>query len=92
MSKNKVLSCFFGFLLFSSEGNNAAYGMNEARDNATDNAGVERSFNVKKGQLGVYQIMVASKYFERIDDFINLELATPKARGNMEKFHFNPIA
>ena len=36
--------------------------------------------------------MIVSKYFESIDDFINLELGIPKARCNMEKFHFNPIA
>ena len=42
-------------------------------------------------KLGPYQLMVASQYFELIDDFKNLEYATKKARGNMEKFHFNPI-
>ena len=44
-----------------------------------------------KNKLGPYQLMVASQYFESIDDFKNLEYATKKARGNMEKFHFNPI-
>ena len=44
-----------------------------------------------KGQLGSYQMMIASKYFETIEDFENLEIATKKAEGNMEKFHFNPI-
>ena len=46
---------------------------------------------MKKGQLGSYDIMVVSKYFETIEDFIHVELASTKARGNMEKFHFNPI-
>ena len=36
--------------------------------------------------------MVVSKYFNTIDDFINMELGIPKTKGNMEKFHFNPIA
>ena len=36
--------------------------------------------------------MVASQYFESINDFKNLELATKKAKDNMEKFHFNPIS
>ena len=45
-----------------------------------------------RGKLGGYDLMVVSKYFESIDDFINMELASPKARYNMEKFHFNPIA
>ena len=36
---------------------------------------------MRKGKLGVYQLMVASKYFETIDDYINLELATKKAKG-----------
>ena len=35
--------------------------------------------------------MVVSQYFETINDFINIEIATPKAKGNMAKFHFNPI-
>ena len=35
--------------------------------------------------------MIVSKYFNTIDDFIHLELATPKAKGNMAKFHMNPI-
>ena len=88
MIKDKILSCFLGFLLFSSGGNDTAYGMEET----TGNAGVGQCYNTMKRRLGVYQLMIASKYFETIDDFINLELATPKARGNMEKFHFNPIA
>ncbi|ELP90253.1 hypothetical protein EIN_339140 [Entamoeba invadens IP1] len=36
-------------------------------------------------------VMVVSKYFKTINDFINLELVCKKFRGNMEKFHFNPI-
>ena len=45
----------------------------------------------RKGQLGVYHLMVASKYFSSIEDFKNLEYATKKAKNNTEKFHFNPI-
>ena len=45
-----------------------------------------------KNKLGVYHLMIVSKYFESIDDFINLEISTPKAKGNMEKFHMNPIS
>ena len=80
MNKNKVLSCFLWFLLFSSGGKNVAHGA----DWVLPKTQKERIYN--------YHLMIASKYFETIDDFINLELATPKARGNMEKFHFNPIA
>ena len=43
-------------------------------------------------KLGPYQLMIASQYFRDINDFINLEFATKKARGTMEKFHFNPIS
>ena len=46
---------------------------------------------MEKGHLGVYQLMITSKYFDSINDFKNLELATKKAKGNMEKFHYNPI-
>ncbi|ELP91464.1 hypothetical protein EIN_156210 [Entamoeba invadens IP1] len=41
--------------------------------------------------LGSYHAMIVSKYFITINDFINLELVCKKFRGNMEKFHFNPI-
>ena len=44
-----------------------------------------------KNKLGPYHLMVASQYFESINDFKHLELATKKAKNNMEKFHFNPI-
>ncbi|ELP91689.1 hypothetical protein EIN_207560 [Entamoeba invadens IP1] len=43
------------------------------------------------GGLSGYHIMIVSKYLETINDFINLELVCKKFRGNMEKFHFNPI-
>ena len=45
-----------------------------------------------KKQIDYYSILVASKYFETIDDFINLELSSPRFEGNMEKLHFNPIS
>ena len=38
-----------------------------------------------------YGIMIASKYFHSIDDFINLEKAVKAYQGNMERFRFNPI-
>ena len=37
-----------------------------------------------KNKLGPYQLMIASQYFESIDDFKHLELATKNAKGNME--------
>ncbi|ELP87599.1 hypothetical protein EIN_145830 [Entamoeba invadens IP1] len=42
-------------------------------------------------RLTGYHIMIVSKYFETIDNFIKLELVCKKFGGNMEKFHFNPI-
>ena len=50
-----------------------------------------RSFHKEKGKLGPYHMMIASKYFESIDDFKNLEFATPKAYKNADKWHMNPI-
>nr|BAN41037.1 hypothetical protein, conserved [Entamoeba invadens] len=41
--------------------------------------------------LSGYHIMIVSKYFDDFGDFINLGLVCKKFRGNMEKFHFNPI-
>ncbi|GAT99641.1 hypothetical protein CL6EHI_186220 [Entamoeba histolytica] len=42
-------------------------------------------------QLGYNEIMIVSKYFEDINDFINLEMGVKRFQGNMEQFHFNPI-
>ena len=42
--------------------------------------------------MDYYTIMITSKYFNSIEDFIHLEMATKRFRGNMEKFHYNPIA
>ncbi|BFU22366.1 leucine rich repeat protein bspa family [Entamoeba histolytica] len=42
-------------------------------------------------KIGYNEIMIVSKYFEDINDFINLEIGVKRFRGNMERFHFNPI-
>ncbi|GAB1222424.1 hypothetical protein ENUP19_0108G0018 [Entamoeba nuttalli] len=42
-------------------------------------------------QIGYNEIMIVSKYFEDINDFINLEMGVKRFEGNMERFHFNPI-
>ncbi|BFU26173.1 Leucine rich repeats (6 copies), putative [Entamoeba histolytica] len=42
-------------------------------------------------QIGYNEIMIVSKYFEDINDFINLEIGVKRFQGNMERFHFNPI-
>ncbi|GAB1224938.1 hypothetical protein ENUP19_0228G0009 [Entamoeba nuttalli] len=42
-------------------------------------------------QLGYNEIKIVSKYFKDINDFINLEIGIKRFRGNMERFHFNPI-
>ncbi|BFU19622.1 leucine rich repeat protein, BspA family protein [Entamoeba histolytica HM-1:IMSS-B] len=46
---------------------------------------------MKIKQLGHNEIMIVSKYFDGINDFINLELGVKRYRGNMERFRFNPI-
>lgn len=43
-------------------------------------------------KLGHYASMIASKYFNNIDDFINLELSTPAMMGNTRRFRFNPVS
>ncbi|EDR22786.1 hypothetical protein, conserved [Entamoeba dispar SAW760] len=42
-------------------------------------------------KLGYNSIMIVSKYFDDINDFINLEIGIKRFQGNMERFHFNPI-
>ena len=46
----------------------------------------------KRGQCHNYSIFIASRYFENIQDFFNLEIAVKRFRGNLEKFHYNPIS
>ena len=46
----------------------------------------------KYGQCNNYCIFIASRHFESIDDFIHLEMVTKRFRGNIEKFHYNPIS
>ncbi|GAB1220983.1 hypothetical protein ENUP19_0061G0146 [Entamoeba nuttalli] len=47
---------------------------------------------MNKKIIGHYEIMIVSMYFNDINDFINLELAVKRFKGNMERFHFNPIS
>ncbi|ELP90188.1 hypothetical protein EIN_482120 [Entamoeba invadens IP1] len=42
-------------------------------------------------KIDSYHVMIVSKYFDTIKDFINLELVCKKFGDTMEKFHFNPI-
>ncbi|EDR22907.1 hypothetical protein, conserved [Entamoeba dispar SAW760] len=42
-------------------------------------------------RIGYNEIMITSKYFNDINDFINLEIGIKRFQGNMERFHFNPI-
>ncbi|EDR21665.1 hypothetical protein, conserved [Entamoeba dispar SAW760] len=42
-------------------------------------------------KLGYNEIMITSMYFNDINDFINLEMGVKRYRGNIERFHFNPI-
>ncbi|ELP85476.1 hypothetical protein EIN_039600 [Entamoeba invadens IP1] len=42
-------------------------------------------------KLDPFHIMIVSQHFSNISDFKNLERVHQKYRGNMLKFHFNPI-
>ena len=46
---------------------------------------------MKLYKLDNYCVMIAAKYFESIDDFMNLELGCKRYRGTIDKFHYNPI-
>ena len=50
---------------------------------------IKRLFNISL--LDNYTIFIASRHFETIDDFINLELSTRRFKGNTSKFFYNPI-
>ena len=42
-------------------------------------------------RLDNYCVFIASRYLESISDHINLMRVSRRMRGNMEKFHYNPI-
>ena len=48
-------------------------------------------------KLGLYSsdnycVFIASRFFESIDDFINLEIGCKQYNGNLSKFFYNPIS
>ena len=47
---------------------------------------------MEKNKLGSYNLMIVAKYFNSTQDYINLELSTPKAKNMMHRFKFNPIS
>ena len=51
---------------------------------------IKRLFNI--ATLDNYSTFIASRHFETLKDFINLELSTSKFQGNMTKFYYNPIS
>ena len=48
--------------------------------------------NLKLYTLNNYCIFIASRYFESINDHINLLFVCKKLRFNLEKFYYNPIS
>ena len=50
---------------------------------------IKRIFNIST--MDHYTMFIASRHFETIEDFINLELGVKRFNGNMTKFHYNPI-
>ena len=43
-------------------------------------------------KLDNYSLFIASRYFNNVDDHINLTFVSKRMRGNMEKFHYNPTS
>ena len=50
---------------------------------------IKRLFNI--ATMDHYTMFIASRHFESIEDFINLETGVKRFNGNMTKFHYNPI-
>ena len=46
---------------------------------------------MEKNKLGSHDLMIVAKYFSSTQDYINLELSTPKAKDMMHRFKFNAI-
>ena len=51
---------------------------------------IKRKFNVSK--MDQYTMFIASRWFETIDDYINLIMTTRRFNQILTKFHYNPIA
>ena len=51
---------------------------------------IKRLFDLSR--MDHYTMFIASRWFETIEDFINLEMCTRRFQGNMTKFFYNPIA
>ena len=51
---------------------------------------IKRIFNISR--MDNYTMFIASRWFDTIDDYINLELGVKRFQGNMTKFHYNPIS
>ena len=50
---------------------------------------IKRLFNI--ATMDHYTMFIASRHFESIEDFINLEMGVKRFNGNMTKFHYNPV-
>ena len=50
------------------------------------------NFNQNQNKLNSNHLHLVSRYFETLEDFISLEFALKKCRGNLERFTFNPIS
>ena len=46
---------------------------------------------INKNQLDLYCIFLSSRWFNSLDDYINLEFVCSKYNGNMTKFFYNPL-
>ena len=51
---------------------------------------IKRIFNIST--MDQYTMFISSRWFETIDDHINLILSTRRFKENMTKFHYNPIS
>ena len=51
-----------------------------------------RRIKLYKGRLDCQSIMIASKYFDSIEDYRNLEMCSIRFHFNTEKFFYNPIS
>ena len=51
---------------------------------------IKRIFNLST--MDYYTMFITSRFFESIDDHINLIQTTRRFQRNMEKFHYNPVS
>ena len=77
---------------FLKRNKNKIYSEESFQENIQMKLNREERNTMKLFKLDNYCLFIASRYFSSLEDHINLIKVSKRLRGNMEKFHYNPIS